>query len=285
MAKALRVLPLFYNLNINGSGTPPTTINRWVGKSLLPHLFFTSKTLQYRQLEVNMRLSRLTLLSFVFICLISPPNSHAQIDQVLQPEKEDQQCSQDSDCTVVLLNCGDCICGQYPVNKLSQVEYRMKAQQYCQDHPTGVCDNACLGPMSVECREGSCQASQQPLNSPKHFAIPGYFLNCEQDSDCTPVTLQCGGCDCNKYISINKNAVLGYNSYYERACGNQLGEQCEIECGHMPKCILNQCMFANCSSNQNCENLDCSSFNSPSKEGYKPYCIDNTCQCMCYGCK
>jgi hypothetical protein len=40
-----------------------------------------------------------------------------------------------------------------------------------------------------------------------------------------------------------------------------------------------------CNSNETCQNIDCSSHDkSGIKEGYKPYCVDNQCRCMCYGC-
>ena len=40
-----------------------------------------------------------------------------------------------------------------------------------------------------------------------------------------------------------------------------------------------------CTSNETCQNIDCSSYDTPVKEGYKPFCVDNQCRCMCYSCK
>ncbi|MEK0337568.1 MAG: hypothetical protein QQN41_09065, partial [Nitrosopumilus sp.] len=40
-----------------------------------------------------------------------------------------------------------------------------------------------------------------------------------------------------------------------------------------------------CSTDSDCDNIDCSSYDSPVKEGYKPYCVNSFCQCMCYGCE
>jgi len=40
-----------------------------------------------------------------------------------------------------------------------------------------------------------------------------------------------------------------------------------------------------CESNETCQDIDCSSYDKPGlKEGYEPFCVDNQCRCMCYGC-
>jgi hypothetical protein len=40
-----------------------------------------------------------------------------------------------------------------------------------------------------------------------------------------------------------------------------------------------------CVSDKECINIDCSKFDKPGiKEGYKPYCVEEKCKCMCYGC-
>lgn len=42
---------------------------------------------------------------------------------------------------------------------------------------------------------------------------------------------------------------------------------------------------ASCNLNETCQNIDCSSYDTPIKEGYKPFCVNNQCRCMCYGCE
>lgn len=42
---------------------------------------------------------------------------------------------------------------------------------------------------------------------------------------------------------------------------------------------------ASCNSNETCQNIDCSSYDTPVKNGYEPFCVDNQCRCMCYGCE
>jgi len=45
-------------------------------------------------------------------------------------------------------------------------------------------------------------------------------------------------------------------------------------------------IVSECISNETCQNIDCSSYDKPGiKEGYKPFCVDNQCKCMCYGCE
>ncbi len=36
-----------------------------------------------------------------------------------------------------------------------------------------------------------------------------------------------------------------------------------------------------CVSDNECQNIDCSKYDTPVKEGYKPYCIENKCACLC----
>ena len=41
-----------------------------------------------------------------------------------------------------------------------------------------------------------------------------------------------------------------------------------------------------CVSDKECINMDCSKCGIPGvKEGYKPYCVEGKCKCMCYGCE
>ncbi len=42
----------------------------------------------------------------------------------------------------------------------------------------------------------------------------------------------------------------------------------------------------NCNSDEDCLNVNCSGCDvAEVKEGYKPYCVNNKCKCMCYGCE
>ncbi len=40
-----------------------------------------------------------------------------------------------------------------------------------------------------------------------------------------------------------------------------------------------------CADESECRSIDCSKHDMPMKEGYKPYCVEAKCQCMCYGCE
>ena len=41
-----------------------------------------------------------------------------------------------------------------------------------------------------------------------------------------------------------------------------------------------------CDSDKDCLNIDCSGYSILGvKEGYKPYCVNKRCKCMCYGCE
>lgn len=39
-----------------------------------------------------------------------------------------------------------------------------------------------------------------------------------------------------------------------------------------------------CNSDMDCFGIKCTRYNTAVKEGYKPYCINKKCKCMCYGC-
>ena len=39
-----------------------------------------------------------------------------------------------------------------------------------------------------------------------------------------------------------------------------------------------------CSYEIQCRNIDCSSYDDQVVEGHEPFCVDNECKCMCYGC-
>jgi hypothetical protein len=51
----------------------------------------------------------------------------------------------------------------------------------------------------------------------------------------------------------------------------------EVDCSkEITPCILNE----------TCQAIDCSGYGLKGiKEGYKPYCVENRCKCMCYGCE
>ena len=40
-----------------------------------------------------------------------------------------------------------------------------------------------------------------------------------------------------------------------------------------------------CGDDYECQTINCSKYDTSEKEGYKPYCVDDKCKCMCYGCK
>lgn len=39
-----------------------------------------------------------------------------------------------------------------------------------------------------------------------------------------------------------------------------------------------------CSDDYECQTINCSKYDTPEKQGYKPDCVDGKCKCMCYGC-
>lgn len=40
-----------------------------------------------------------------------------------------------------------------------------------------------------------------------------------------------------------------------------------------------------CNSDNDCLQINCAKYDTPVKEGYKPFCVNNICKCMCYGCQ
>lgn len=87
---------------------------------------------------------------------------------------------------------------------------------------------------------------------------------CSTDDDCI---FQCG-CGC-----LNKKKFCS---------GSEV-----IDCvGFACECRLNKCeRVIECSIDSDCQDIDCSKYGIPGvKEGYKPYCVDDICKCMCYGC-
>lgn len=42
---------------------------------------------------------------------------------------------------------------------------------------------------------------------------------------------------------------------------------------------------ASCVLNKTCQNIDCSSYDTGIVKGFKPFCVNNQCRCMCYLCE
>ncbi len=82
--------------------------------------------------------------------------------------ESDRACREDADCKVVYLNCGDCVCEEVAVNKIFEEKYQSQARQYCQDHPTGICDNQCFKNLSSQCVDNLCVVSQVNINPSRH---------------------------------------------------------------------------------------------------------------------
>ncbi|MFA6928007.1 MAG: hypothetical protein WC258_01960 [Patescibacteria group bacterium] len=40
-----------------------------------------------------------------------------------------------------------------------------------------------------------------------------------------------------------------------------------------------------CKSDQECQAIDCSVYDSPAKSGYSPECVNKICKCMCRDCE
>jgi len=42
---------------------------------------------------------------------------------------------------------------------------------------------------------------------------------------------------------------------------------------------------ASCAASLDCFEIDCSGYDTPAKSGFRPYCVQEKCQCMCNGCE
>jgi hypothetical protein len=112
------------------------------------------------------------------------------------------------------------------------------------------------------------------------------WKSCNNDQDCTLVSTP--GCySCGK-DAVNSKFVNEYNNYRSSNtwnCWGVVATQCMLEF-KVPRCENNVCIATDkCSNDSDCSSVDCSRLNSGVKSGYQPYCIENKCKCMCYGCK
>ncbi len=51
------------------------------------------------------------------------------------------------------------------------------------------------------------------------------------------------------------------------------------------KSILMRSEGFSCTLDEQCLSINCSKYDSKVISGYKPYCVENKCKCMCYGCQ
>jgi len=82
---------------------------------------------------------------------------------------------------------------------------------------------------------------------------------------------------CNQYLgkkSCSKMPIESFN-FWRSHCMNY-----SCECYN-----LSIKVGTSCEADFECFGLDCSAYDTSVKEGYKPFCIENKCKCMCYGCE
>jgi len=83
------------------------------------------------------------------------------------------------------------------------------------------------------------------------------------------------------YSSIGKHTIKLYLTVFKKTQNNEVESLTKLT----SNTITIEVVEKKCSSDEDCLNIDCSKYDTPVKEGYKPFCIDEKCKCMCYGCE
>lgn len=113
------------------------------------------------------------------------------------------------------------------------------------------------------------------------------WKSCNNDQDCSLVNTP-GCCSCSGGDAINSKFIEEYDGYRRsntRMCWSVACSICLLSF-KVARCVDNKCIATDtCTNDSDCSSVDCSRLNSGVKSGYQPYCIENKCKCMCYGCE
>ena len=224
-------------------------------------------------------------------------------------------CESNDDCVVIRDFCG---CEDLCLNKSTKLDHCFPEGSECQfPEDTQIClceNNQCAESNAVDVNQGlspefllsvaadttvqdcfrAIKDKQGELFNKKFVEIPEEFW-AERIRDLKPIKVYTvenshlvvvqsivDGVEEGKYIHLGYASKLGFTcgSYgfictqgkswggdFKRAPNNNLG------------------VGGKCISKEECMSIDCSYYDNPSKEGYKPYCEDGKCKCMCYGCE
>lgn len=128
---------------------------------------------------------------------------------------------------------------------------------------------------------------KKQLNQPENY--------CQKDEDCVLTNFHeavcCYKCNNLEYEAVSKKTYENRLEWQKENCGKA---NCpNLACStsrNTAVCKNNVCTeFVNegdsCAFEHQCQNINCSKYDTPVKNGFKPDCVDDKCKCMCYGCK